>query len=158
MKTLIVYYSFGGNTRKIARMLQDRIGGDLAEIETAVPYTGDYNAVVAQGEKEIQEGYMPELKPLDLDVSGYDRIILGTPVWWYTFAPAVKTFLHETSLAGKVVWPFATNGGWIGHTFRDVEPACPGAEVKPGLNLRFDGRTMTTPEREIDAWIKKIGK
>ena len=64
MKTLIVYYSFGGNTRKIARMLQDRIGGDLAEIETAVPYTGDYNAVVAQGEKEIQEGYMPELKPL----------------------------------------------------------------------------------------------
>ena len=101
---------------------------------------------------------MPELKPLDLDVSGYDRIILGTQVWWYTFAPAVKTFLHETSLAGKVVWPFATNGGWIGHTFRDVEAACPGAEVKPGLNLRFDGRTMTTPEREIDAWIKKIGK
>ena len=50
---------------------------------------------------------MPEIEPIQSDLSQYDKIILGTPVWWYTFAPAVKTFLMENSLAGKKVWTFA---------------------------------------------------
>ena len=64
-------------------------------------------------------------------------MILGTPVWWYTFAPAVKTVLSAADWNGKTVYPFATNGGWIGHTFRDMKTACAGADVKQGLNIRF---------------------
>lgn len=153
MNTLILYYSYGGNTRRIAEMIQHRNGGDLAEIETVKPYTGDYNSVVDQGQQEVNRGFMPEIKELNIDVSAYDRIILGSPVWWYTFAPAMKTFLNQYDLSGKIVFPFATNGGWIGHTFQDFEKECNGAEVKNGLNVRFDGATLQTSEKEIEAWL-----
>ena len=82
----------------------------------------------------------------------------GTPVWWYTFAPAVHTFLTQQDLSCKTVYPFATNGGWIGHTFADIEKSCKGAEVKEGMNIRFDEDVLRTSEAEIDAWIQKIAK
>ncbi len=131
MKTLILYYSYGGNTRRVAQMIQKEVGGDLAEIQTVQPYTGDYNAVVDQGQREIDSGFCPELKPLTVDLKDYDTVVLGSPVWWYTFAPAVHSFLKEADLVGKRVYPFATNGGWLGHTLKDFAKACKGAEVKP---------------------------
>lgn len=156
MKTLILYYSYGGNTKRIAEMIQERIGGDLAEIETVKPYSGDYNSIVEQGQKEVNSGYMPKIKPLKVNVQDYGRIILGSPVWWYTFAPAMKTFLSTYDLSGRTVFPFATNGGWIGHTFRDFEEACKGADVRKGLNVKFDEAALRTPEKEIEAWISCI--
>ena len=63
MKLWIVYYSLSGNTKRIAEQIRETLGGDLSEIETIVPYTGDYNAVVAQGEEEIRRGFMPEIRP-----------------------------------------------------------------------------------------------
>ena len=156
MKLWIVYYSLSGNTKRIAEQIRETLGGDLSEIETIVPYTGDYNAVVAQGEEEIRRGFMPEIRPFGARTADYDTVILCTPVWWYTFAPAVKTFLAGNDLAGKTVYPFATNGGWIGHTFKDIEKACPDATVKKGLNVRFDGNTLRTDERTIREWIEAI--
>lgn len=156
MKTLIVYYSYSGNTKRIAEMIQSKIGGDTARIETVNPYEGDYNSVVEQGKKEVDSGFAPEIKPMNINMSDYDTIVLGTPVWWYTYAPAVKTFLDENDFSGKTVYAFATNGGWIGHTFKDVERECTGAEIKPGLNIRFDEERLVTPESEIYDWINKI--
>lgn len=156
MKNLILYYSYGGNTRKIAHMLQKEIGGELAEIETVTPYTGDYNYVVDQGQREVNSGFMPEIQPLRADMKEFDRIVLGSPVWWYTFAPAVKTFLMQNDLSGKEIYPFATNGGWIGHIFKDIKASCPSARVKKGLNVRFDEHRLRTPEKEILAWAKRI--
>lgn len=158
MKTLILYYSYGGNTRGIAQYIQKALGCDAAEIKTAAPYPADYDAVVAQGQAEINRGFMPELLPLGVSPAAYDTILLGTPVWWYTFAPAVKTALAEIDWAGKTVYPFATNGGWLGHTFRDVAGACAGAVVKPGLNLRFDEHTQRTAMAEVDKWIAGVKK
>ncbi|EJO5346706.1 NAD(P)H-dependent oxidoreductase [Clostridium botulinum] len=156
MKTIILYYSYGGNTKRIAEMIQHEIGGDLAEIETVKPYTDDYNSVVDQGQREVNSGFMPEIKSLQVDMSDYDCIILGTPVWWYTFAPAVRTFLTKNNLEGKVVYPFATNGGWIGHTFKDFEKACKGAEVCQGLNIKFNGDKLETEEAAITSWVGQI--
>lgn len=156
MKALTVFYSLSGNTKKIADMIRSQVGGDIAEIETAIPYEGDYNAVVKQGKEEIESGFSPKLKPLSVNPAEYDTVILGTPVWWYTFAPAVKSFLEENDLSGKTVYPFATNGGWIGHTFKDFKKMCSGAEVKNGLNIRFDGNTLRTGESDIKNWIEKI--
>lgn len=111
MKTLIVYYSYTGNTKKIAEKIHKEIGGDIAEIKTVVPYKESYNSVVEQGKKEVNQGYMPEIEPLGVNLEEYDTIILGTPVWWYTFAPAVKTFLEQNDFSGKKIYTFATNGG-----------------------------------------------
>lgn len=137
-------------------MIQSKIGGNTARIETVNPYEGDYNSVVEQGKKEVDGGFAPEIKPMNINMSDYDTIVLGTPVWWYTYAPAVKTFLDENDFSGKTVYAFATNGGWIGHTFNDVERECIGAEIKPGLNIRFDEERLITPESEIYDWINKI--
>ena len=156
MKTLILYYSYGGNTKRIAEMIQKEIGGDIARIDTVVPYDGDYDTVVDQGQRENAAGYCPELNPLSVDLGAYDTIVLGSPVWWYTFAPAMHSFLNQADLRGKTIYPFATNGGWLGHTLKDFEKSCNGAIVKPGLSVRFDESTLRTPENEIQAWIKTI--
>lgn len=157
MKSIVIYYSYGGNTRKVAEMIQKVLGADMAEIETVVPYTGSYNDVVDQGHREVDRGFMPEIRQLEVDLSQYDTVILGTPVWWYTYAPAVNTFLSHTDLSGKEVYPFATNGGWIGHTFKDFEKSCAGAEVHPGLNVRFNEDKQLTPEKDIRIWLQGIG-
>lgn len=74
-------------------MIQKKTGADILRIETVVPYDNDYNKVVDQGQSEVNRGYCPEIKPSNIDPGQYDTIILGTPVWWYTFAPAMHTFL-----------------------------------------------------------------
>lgn len=156
MKAIVIYYSYGGNTRRVAEKIGKSIGADLAEIKTVRPYTGSYNDVVDQGQREANSGFLPEIQPMDVDLSQYDTIILGTPVWWYTFAPAMNSFLHSADLSGKTVYPFATNGGWIGHTFRDFEDACHGASVQAGLNVRFNGDRQLTSDVDVQTWIQKI--
>lgn len=155
MKALTVIYSHSGNTRKIAEMIQKKLGGDIAEIKLKTPYTGSYNSIVEQGKREVESGFSPAIEPLGVELSKYDTVFLGTPVWWYTFAPAMKTFLEENDLSGKTVYPFATNGGWLGHTFEDFKKACPGADVKKGLNVYFSSSTLKTKQKEIDSWIER---
>lgn len=154
MKTLVLFYSYGGNTKKVAELIQKEIGADIAEIEPAEAYSTDFDTVVEQAKKEINNDFMPEMKPLNADISSYDRIIIGSPVWWYTFAPVIKTFLCHNDLTGKTVSLFATNEGWIGHTFKDFEKACVGASVKTGINIRFAGHSLKTSETEIKNWAK----
>lgn len=130
-KLLIVYYSWScGNTERIAKALQHAAGGDLWKLDTAEPYRGSYSEVVDQGQREVERGLEPELKPLGVDPAEYDCIAVGTPTWWYTMAPAVKTFLHQQHFSGKTVIPFMTNGGWPGICWENFDwncspPRCP---------------------------------
>lgn len=156
MKSIVIYYSYGGNTRRVAETVRRALDVDMAEIKTVKPYEGSYNDVVEQGRREADSGFMPQIEPLNLDLAPYDTVILGSPVWWYTFAPAMKTFLNQADLSGKTVYPFATNGGWIGHTFQDFKNMCKGAKVQEGLNVRFDEDVMQTSESSIQKWIKSI--
>ena len=159
-KLLIVYYSWSnGNTERIAKKLQSAAGGDLLRIDTAVPYSGSYNDVVDQGQREVEQGYEPELKPLGADLDSYDVIAVGTPTWWYTMAPAVRTFLHGNDFTGKTVVPFMTNGGWPGHVIRDMKKACPGADIACEMKVKFDsdgGDRLETPEDKIEAWAQSV--
>lgn len=158
MKTLILYYSYLGNTKRIAEMIHKEIGGDIARIETVVPYDSDYNKVVNQGQDEVNRGYMPEIKSVGISFADYDTVILGTPVWWYTFAPAMKTFLENNDFSEKTVYPFVTNGGWIGHTLKDIAAVCKGAKVEQGMNIKFNEDKLRTSEAEIKRWIQGIKK
>lgn len=159
-KLLIVYYSWSnGNTERIAKLLQGTAGGALLKIDTAAPYSGSYNDVVEQGQREVDQGYEPELKPVKVNISDYDVIAIGTPTWWYTMAPAVKTFLHQNDFTGKTVVPFMTNGGWPGHVIRDMKSACPGAEFACEMQVQFDsngGDRLETPENKIKAWAQSV--
>lgn len=159
-KLLIVYYSWSnGNTERIAKKLQSVAGGDLLKIDTAVPYSGSYDDVVDQGQREVNQGYEPEVKPLNVNPADYDVIAVGTPTWWYTMAPAVKTFLHKNTFAGKTVVPFMTNGGWPGHVIRDMKNACTGAKIACEMQVKFDsngGDHLETPKANIDAWARDV--
>ena len=159
-KMLIVFYSWSnGNTERIAKLLQETTGADMARIETVVPYTGSYDDVVQQGQEEVERGYKPEIRPLNIDICEYDVIAIGTPTWWYTMAPAVLTFLHQQDWNGKIVVPFQTHAGWPGHVLKDVAGACVGAEIVCGMQVKFDangGDHLDTKETEIEAWAQKV--
>lgn len=173
MAILIAFYSragenyFGGtyrrvaagNTEKAAEMLSRLTGGELLRIDTAVSYSGSYDDVVEQGQREVERGYEPELKPVGADIAGYDVIAVGTPTWWYTMAPAVRTFLHQNDLRGKTVVPFMTNGGWPGHVIKDMKALCPGADAVCEMQVKFDsngGDHLETPESKIEAWAQSV--
>ena len=159
-KLLIIYYSWSnGNTERIAKMLQSETDSDILKIDTVVPYSGSYDDVVNQGQNEVQRGYEPEIKPLDINIADYDVIAVGTPTWWYTMAPAVKTFLHQQDFTGKTVVPFMTNGGWPGHVIKDMKAACKGANVVCDMQIQFDstgGSNLETPQEQINEWIQSV--
>ena len=159
-RVLTVYYSWSnGNTERIAKMLQKEIGGDIVRIDTITPYEGSYDDVVNQGQEEVQRGYEPEIKPLGVNISDYDVIAVGTPTWWYTMAPAVRTFLHTESFADKTVIPFMTNAGWPGNVIKDMKTACKGADIKYEMEIQFDstgGSRLETPMEDITKWIQNV--
>ncbi|HAB61682.1 MAG TPA: hypothetical protein DCE48_13480 [Lachnospiraceae bacterium] len=80
----------------------------------------------------------------------------GTPVWWYTYAPAIKTLLIQYNFTNKTVYPFITNGGWIEHTERDVLNNCRNAVVRKAINIKFDGDRLALSNKEIENWIRSL--
>lgn len=159
-KTLVVYYSWScGNTEKIAEQLADACDADIARIETVVPYPEDHQETVDQGQREVNAGFMPEIENLEYSPADYDVIVIGTPTWWYTMAPAVKTFIAENDFSGKTVVALSTNGSWPGNVTADIEDACTGASFGPALEVQFDstgGDHQETPQSQVDAWIEQI--
>lgn len=125
-------------------------------IDTVRPYEGSYDEVVSQGQREVNKGYKPPIKPLETDLSKYDIVAVGTPTWWYTMAPAIHTFLDQIDFRGKTVIPFMTNGGWPGHVIKDMKKECKSASFACEMEVRFDstgGDHMETSEEEIREWI-----
>ena len=156
-KVLIVYDTWSnGNTEKIAGELQRATRADLEQISMVHPYMGSYEEVVAQGKREVESGFLPEIQPLAHDLSQYEVVAVGTPTWWYTMALAVKSFFHDHDLSGKEVIFFQTHGGWPGHTLKDMAAACAGATEGPSMTVQFDstgGSQQVTAQEEVDAWL-----
>lgn len=159
-ETLIVYYSQArGNTKRVAEKIQKEKGFDIVRIDTIEPYVGSYEDIVEQGQKEVEKGYKPAIKPLKVDLSCYKRIVIGTPTWWYTMTPAVLTFLTTYDLSKKTIIPFMTHGGWPGHVIDDIKKVCSNAKVENPFSIQFDstgGDTLMTDMADIDAWIATL--
>lgn len=156
MKILVVYYSLGGNTRAIGRRIARSLKADVLEIRTVKAYPDDHDVLLGLGQQEVKTGYVPQLQPHRVDFDRYDAIVLGTPVWWSSFAPAMKSFLKGKDWKGRKIYPFATNGGTLGHTPSDFRKALRGADVAPLLSVRFDEQIQSTPESEIKEWLSTI--
>lgn len=164
MKTLIVYFSYSpGNTKRIAERIHNAIGGKIVRLEPVSPYPTDYNRTVSQGQNEVNRKYKPALKPLGIDMSDYDRIIVGSPTWWYQMAPAVFAFLSENDFTGKTVIPFMTDAGWPGSVLQDMTALAKknGAKVEKGAEFRFSSSQshldrMQTQEQVLSEWIDSL--
>ena len=85
-KALVLYYSQTGTTKAVAEALQQQLGADIEEIVAVNSYGEDFGATIARGQKELQEGTLPEIQPIQADIASYDVIFLGYPVWFGTYA------------------------------------------------------------------------
>ena len=159
-KKLVVYYSYTGHTKMIAESIQKKIGCDILEIKPVVPYSTDYQTVVDEEQNNESSNKTPEIQKIDKDLSNYDEFIIGSPVWWYTIAPVIRTFLKENDLSGKIIKPYATNAGWLGQTFQEIKRICQNSKVENEMNIVFtenyhENQLVTLPD-EIDDWINEL--
>lgn len=157
--TLVIYYSFSGNSKKVAVYVKNKLNADLLELEPAIPFSDDYDQVVNEWQNnDIKRDV--EIKPISTDLAKYSKIILITGTWWYGITPVMKKFLKENDLAGKDVIVAASNAGWIGHCFKDYETLIKG-NIKGKLDLLFSANEgerdkMLTTAKELDDWIKQL--
>ena len=148
-KVLVAYYSHSGNTRAVAEKIKEITGGDLFEIKTSHEYPKNYTDIINQAKDEKEQDFMPELTE-SIDISAYDIIFIGSPVWWYTFASPVRTFLSENDFSGKTIMPFCTHGGGgASMTYSDIARLCQNSDVKAG----FDSYENNAKESDIQNWI-----
>ncbi len=161
MKTLILYYSQAvGNTERIANMLQKRLFADMEKIDTVIPYTGTYQEISNQGQDEVNRGYKPSIKSINSNIDMYEKIVIATPTWWYTMAPAIRTLLTNINLKGKDVVLVQTHAGWPGHCLEDMEKLCKGSNIISKKEIQFDssgGNKLITKMKEINDWIDELG-
>lgn len=156
MKKLVVYYSLGGNTRRVAAKIAREFRADIIELQTVKDYPDDYDVLLGLGQREVQSGYIPELKPMEIDYEQYDAIFIGTPVWWGTYAPAMRTYLSSKYWGGKHIIPFITYDGKIGRTSSELKRVFKKAVLEEQLSVKFDGKTQVTPDETVDEWIFQL--
>lgn len=98
-----------GSTEALARIIRDRTGGALLRIERDAPYPSSHDALVSEARGERDRDSRPLIRSLG-DLSGYDTIFLGYPIWWYDMPMPVYSFLETCDLSGKTIIPFVTHG------------------------------------------------
>ncbi len=157
-KKLVVYFSYTGHTKMIVDKIKDKLDCDILKIETVEPYSTDYDTVVNDEQNSERSNFLPEIKDININLDNYDEIILGTPVWWYRPAPAIRSFLTKYDLTGKTVIPFATNAGWLGKTFIEIKNMCPNSNVKNNMNIVFESYSdnLVTSDKEIEQFIDSL--
>lgn len=154
-KVLIAFFSYSNHTKDFAEIIQQKTGGDLLRLEPVKPYPTDVNVVTPQGQKEVREGFKPPLKNKG-DISQYDVIFVGTPVWEYSYSPALLSFLSSHDFNGKIVIPFTTHmGSGLAGIDEKIRKMYPKATVLQGLAIRND--TAKASVAEINAWLQKLG-
>lgn len=154
----ILYYSLSGHTRKVAEEIQKAVGGDLIPVKTVKTYPADYNELVEKGQEEVEAGTMPALKDRP-DLSAYSFLFAGSPTWWYTMAPAMRTFLTKENLSGKKMAFFTTHEGWPGKGPSAMAALAVKGEALvqgEGLAVRFSGSRQVTSMNDIRSWAYEM--
>ena len=155
-KILVAYYSWGGNTRFAAEQIAKLTGGTLFEIKPVKAYPSNYNACVEQAKKECREEFKPELATRVEDFAKYDVVFVGTPNWWSTMAPPVRSFLAGYDFSGKTVIPFVTHGGGgMARCERDMQKACPKAAAF-GQGGAFPGSSIRRAGETLRQWVETV--
>ena len=154
-KELVAYFSATGTTAKLAKTLANAVGAELFAIEPKVPYTrGDLNWMDKHARSTVEmndPASRPELAGT-VDLTAYDRIFVGFPIWWYVAPTIINTFLESGNLTGKTIVPFATSGGsGMGKTNEKLAPSCRGARLVEGKV--FSGSVSAA---ELAAWAEGL--
>lgn len=136
-KCLVMYYSQTGATQKVAQEFAQLLNADTLRIEVEQPYDGTYQETIERCQKEMANNEVPALKTRDIDLTKYDVVFLGYPIWFGTYALPITSLVKNVDFAGKKIVPFCTFGsGGLGASMKDLKQALPKAEILPGYGIR----------------------
>jgi len=167
-KILIVYLSRTNNTKAIAEIIHNNVGGTLVALELEKPYPANYRATVQQVVKENETSYLPPLKTKIDSIEKYDIVFLGFPTWDMQMPPPMKSFLHQYNFSGKTVIPFNTNAGYgVGSGFETVKELCHNSKILEGFEMKagaerdgqylvIKGEKAKEAETKVTKWLRKI--
>lgn len=145
-----------GTTEYVGKMIQENVGGDLFLIQTEKPYSADFDAVVEQNHEEAAQDILPALVESDLDISGYDTIFIGYPIWATDAPQAIYSFIQQYDFNGKTVIPFCTHGGYgAGESYRNIAEMIPDAKMLDGLAV--EAEEASESEENVSQWLSEIG-
>ena len=144
-KKLVAFFSASGTTKKVAQMIADAGNYDLYEITPKEAYTkADLNWMDKKSRSSVEmndKSFRPEIINTDIDMSIYDEIIVGFPIWWYVAPTIINTFLETFDFSGKKIVLFATSGGsGFGNTVKELQPSANNADIVEGKLLNRAGK------------------
>ena len=168
-KALVVFFSHAGdnyavgnievgNTKIVADYISEIAGADQFEIVTH-KYDGmAYTPLINLAKEETRKGELPPYEGDIEDLSQYDTVFIGGPVWWGTYPQVMFTFFkkHANDLKGKTVIPFTTHeGSGLANCVEDVREAFPGASVQQGFSIY--GHDVRSGKNKVEKWLKGLG-
>ncbi|PZP41263.1 MAG: flavodoxin [Pseudopedobacter saltans] len=167
-KILIVYLSRTNNTKALAEMIHEKVGGDLVALELQNPYPEDYQQIVAQVQRENETNFLPPLKTKIDSIQKYDIIFLGFPTWGMQLPPPIKSFLSTYNLSGKTIVPFNTNAGYgLGSTIQTIKSLTPNATIlkeystkggieRDGILYVMQSDKAVQVKSEVNNWLNSL--
>ena len=148
-KILIAYFSASGTTKAVAEKIANENNYNIFEIEPEVKYSPedlDWTDKNSRSTVEMNDkSFRPPIKNI-CDVSGYDTIVVGFPVWWYTAPSIINTFIESVDLTDKTIKVFCTSGSsGVEKCVSDLQESYPKLNFTEGM--RFTGDTSKAKER-----------
>ena len=152
-RILVAYFSAGGTTAKLAETLAEAIGADVFAIEPKTPYTKadlDWTNKKSRSTLEMNDpASRPAIRDVRDNMSDYDTVFVGFPIWWYVAPTIINTFLESYDMSGKTIVPFATSGGsGMGKTNEKLLPSCKGAKLMEGKVFKSSASAS-----ELSKWV-----
>lgn len=139
-RTLVTYFSASGVTAGKAKSLAEAAGADWYEIKPEVPYTSaDLNWMDKRSRSSVEmndKSSRPAIVKDGVNISDYDTIFIGFPIWWYTAPTIINTFIEAYDFGGKTIIPFATSGSsGVEKCVKDLQATYPNLAIKRGKLL-----------------------
>ena len=157
-KALIIYYSWSGNTRGVAKEIARQTGFDSIELELVTPYSANYNTVLNEAQRDQHKQARPALKT-KIDPkkwAEYDTIILGYPNWWASIPMPIATLLESYDFSSKKILPFCSHGGGrFGQSLTAIAKLAPNAQIGDGLSIHYSGGSSLS--KDVTKWLEKNG-
>lgn len=155
--SLVVYFSWSGNTESVANEIQAQTGADLFEIVPAEPYTDDYDALLDIAQEEQANGARPAIAETVENFEQYDTVYFGFPNWWYGVPMALLSFLDHNDLSGKQVYLFCSHGtGGLANSVEIITEAVPDAEISDNIFDCYEEEAAGSEEVIIE-WVNELG-
>ncbi|EKJ0954820.1 flavodoxin [Escherichia coli] len=147
-----------GSTQFVAQLIQKQTDGDLYRMETATPYPRQHDELLRFAEKEQHTSARPSLKTPLPDLSDYDTIYVGYPIWWYTIPMVIYSLFEQNDFAGKTVIPFTPHGGSrLADSLRQIARMQPQARlVTRALSISRNDVSGPDVPAQVEQWVKQV--